>query len=398
MKHIKIHFILTVITSMFLIVPNLTAISSIDEAKNMSTQKSTTGAIYSGHLRIYIVEIESRWIMNNDKPYEYAFYDYAFDEPIEIQYLQTYDNTVHWQGDIEEDNMLIVASIFNEGSQRKYSDPPSGRPFDAYYVDACAGVTPGKTECNVKIENFSHTVFCEVGSATTCQYCPLLAEKLNQIFEAGKYPFYFVEMVTDMNNASNKRMLEYNQKYFPTAYYDGGLDIVFGSGENTTVHEGIIMQAGKRDVHDLNLTLSSTWLGDGAIDITVNIINNEELPNTPPEQPTINGPSSVKIGERCEFQVSTTDPDVDDVYYMFDWGDDTYSNWLGPYTSGEIIFQDHIWTKQGSFLVKVKAKDVDGFETDWAWLQISIPKNNFIRLPFLQWLHNRFTFLSYNTI
>lgn len=394
MKQIKTFTILAFLITIFLLFPNTSVVSLQDSAIKYNSQLTNAGAIYSGQLRIYVLEIKSRWIMHNEQPYEYAFYDYAYNGGIEIQYLQTYENTVHWQGDVEEDNILIIASVFNSESQRKYSDPPGGRPFDAYYVDACAATIPGETGANVKNEEYSHTVFCEVGTATTCQYCPILAENLNQIFEENKYPFYFVEMVTDMSSAANNRMVEYNQKLYPTAYYDGGLEIVIGSGYNTTYLENVILQAGKRDVHDLDLTIGSTWLGEGSIDITVHITNNEELPNTPPVQPTINGPSSGRIGERCEFQVTTTDPDFDDVYYMFDWGDDTYSNWLGSFTSGETISYDHIWTKQGNYIVKVKAKDVDGFETDWAWLQISMPKNVQIRLSILHWLLSKYPYLD----
>ncbi|MFH1014248.1 MAG: hypothetical protein V1769_07085, partial [Thermoplasmatota archaeon] len=384
MKQVKNQILFAALTMLFLLFPTYHAISSIDIVEKTYTPMSTINAIYSGNLRIYIVEIESRWNMENGQPYKYAFYDFAFNAPITIQYGETYENTIRWQGDVGEDNMLIIASVFNKESQRKYSDPPSGRPFDAHFIDACAGVTPGQTDSNVKNEEFTHTVFCEVGTETSCSKCPILAQYLDHIFEEGTYPFYFVEMVTDMNITANNRMIEYNQKSYPSAYYDGGLDLVIGSGKNTTYHEEVIIQSGRRDVHELNLTLYSTWVGDGAVDLTISITNHEELPNTAPEKPTILGPSSGRIGERCEFQVSSIDPDFDDVFYMFDWGDETYSNWLGPYTSGEEITHDHMWTKQGNYLVKVKAKDVTGFETDWAWLQISMPKNKTMDLMFFR--------------
>ena len=33
---------------------------------------------------------------------------------------------------------------------------------------------------------------------------------------------------------------------------------------------------------------------------------------------------------------ASTNPDGDNIFYLFDWGDDTNSGWIGPYKSGEI--------------------------------------------------------------
>ena len=60
-------------------------------------------------------------------------------------------------------------------------------------------------------------------------------------------------------------------------------------------------------------------------------------------------------------------------------GDDTYSGWLGPYDSGEIIKTSHVWSVIGSFEVKVKAKDIHFLESEWSDpLSITMPKDNLI--------------------
>ncbi len=357
--------------------------------------KGTLGSEYEGHLRIYIVEIESRWDMENGAPYKYAFYDFAFNNVIEIPYLETYENTISWQGDVEQDNVMVLAAIFNPETHRRYADPPLGRPFDAHFVDAAAGVHPGENDSNVKNEEFTHTVFCEIGTASWCPSCPDLAREVVRVFESGDYPFYFVEMVTDKNTLANNRMEDYNLKWLPTAFYDGGYDLVIGGGFGQSYHENKIEESGSRDVHDLDFTLGSEWTGDGSMDITISITNNEELPNNPPEKPSITGPDEGKPGDIKEFEITTTDPDGDEVYYMIDWGDDVITDWLGPYESRETITAEHEWDSEGNYIIKVKAKDQDGAETDWTWLKITMPKNRFIQFSLLEWIQNHFSLLNW---
>ncbi|MCK4333060.1 MAG: PKD domain-containing protein, partial [Thermoplasmatales archaeon] len=52
--------------------------------------------------------------------------------------------------------------------------------------------------------------------------------------------------------------------------------------------------------------------------------------------------------------------------YMFDWGDNTSSNWVGPYNSGVAGEASHIWADPGEYDVRVKAKDVNGGESSWS--------------------------------
>jgi len=292
---------------------------------------TSSGNQYEGHLRVYVVEIESRWDMENRHPYHNALFDFAYDDDLFIPYLDTFEETINWQGDIDEDNVIIMAAVFNPESHENYADPPTGRPFNAYYVDAAAGATPGNSDSNVVNDEFTHTVFCEKGTASWCPSCPSMASKLSDIYESGDYPFFFVSMVVDESNDANSRMGNYNLKWLPTAFYDGGINI--------------------------------------------NIINNEELPNDPPEKPTINGPTSAKTGEDHEYTFVTTDPDGDDVYYFVDWGDETNSSWLGPSNSGEEVTATHTWSEDGIYIVRVKAKDMDGAESDFETLKVTMPIN-----------------------
>jgi serine protease len=97
-------------------------------------------------------------------------------------------------------------------------------------------------------------------------------------------------------------------------------------------------------------------------------------PNTAPKTPTKpTGPTSGSRNKQYTYSTSTTDPDGNQVYYWWDWGDGTNSGWLGPYNSGETKTASHKWTARGTFLVKVKAKDIYGAESGWsATLSVTI--------------------------
>lgn len=41
---------------------------------------------------------------------------------------------------------------------------------------------------------------------------------------------------------------------------------------------------------------------------------------------------------------------------MWDWGDGTHSDWLGPYNSGDMASGNHSWGAMGAYQIKVKAK------------------------------------------
>jgi hypothetical protein len=89
--------------------------------------------------------------------------------------------------------------------------------------------------------------------------------------------------------------------------------------------------------------------------------------NYPPETPPApNGPDSGIINTQYTFTATTTDPEGEQISYMFDWGDGTTSDWIGPYTSGVPGSALHQWTEAGTYDVKVKAKDIGGGESGWS--------------------------------
>ena len=93
-------------------------------------------------------------------------------------------------------------------------------------------------------------------------------------------------------------------------------------------------------------------------------ISSPSLPPNKPEKP--DGVTSGKKGVEYSFTTSATDPEGDNIYYLFDWGDGTTSGWLGPYKSGEKVNASHSWESRGSYEIKVKAKDEYGGQSEWS--------------------------------
>ncbi len=118
--------------------------------------------------------------------------------------------------------------------------------------------------------------------------------------------------------------------------------------------------------------------------------------NAPNKPNYINGPILGKKNTEYYFNTSTIDPDGDEIYYLFDWGDKTNSGWMGPYNSGSIVLFNKTWKNVGFYKVRVKAKDVYGFESEWSDpLRIIMPKEKETSRPlFIEFLKNIFNFLK----
>ncbi|UCD13653.1 MAG: hypothetical protein JSW60_08865 [Thermoplasmatales archaeon] len=221
---------------------------------------------YTGHLRAYIVEIISRWIYHHSgNPIHYAFLHWAFNKNISIDAEDTYYDNTTWDGkeygfsDINWENIMVIAAVFNDEWHQGYSFPPSGNPFDAYYVDE---------------------------------------------------------------------------------------------------------------------TVAARFI------------------TTPPNTPTIKGPTRGKIGVEYNYTFVSTDPDGDDIWYHICWGDKEIIYIYGPYHSGEPITLSYNWTEKGNYTIQCKASDVYNEESDWAYLEVTMPhsyQSNWWmgwsdRFPLLQWL------------
>ncbi len=83
-----------------------------------------------------------------------------------------------------------------------------------------------------------------------------------------------------------------------------------------------------------------------------------------PDKPE--GPTLITSSKTYNYTTQTTDPNNDKLYYKVDWGDGIISNWMGPYYSGEQISFSHQWKNNGTFQIKIKAKDAKNLNTEWS--------------------------------
>ena len=109
-----------------------------------------------------------------------------------------------------------------------------------------------------------------------------------------------------------------------------------------------------------------------------------------PEKPSRPiGDKSGTIKEEYTYVTTSQDPDNDDLWYKWDWGDNTFSEWIGPYNSGESCEINHTWNKRGDYEIRVKARDENGLESKWSdSLVITMPKNKFFNNFILRFLQN----------
>jgi hypothetical protein len=116
-------------------------------------------------------------------------------------------------------------------------------------------------------------------------------------------------------------------------------------------------------------------------------IGEKSQPPVKPATPT--GPPSGGVGTEYTYTTSTADPDGDNISYMFDWGDGTFSGWIGPMNSGETASAKKTWNTKGTYPVKVVAKDTHGISSVWSDpLPITMPLS--YKMQFFQLLERLF--------
>jgi hypothetical protein len=132
----------------------------------------TAKADYGGTIRVFIVEPVSRWWDAEGKQFDFGFLSFAVEQTFAIPYGEKVDIDTVWDGntfgfgDITSDNIMAIAVVYNDDPIQAYSNPPTGSPYFAYYVDAAAAAGPGETGYNQSTPASTHTLFIEEGAAT----------------------------------------------------------------------------------------------------------------------------------------------------------------------------------------------------------------------------------------
>jgi CubicO group peptidase (beta-lactamase class C family) len=112
--------------------------------------------------------------------------------------------------------------------------------------------------------------------------------------------------------------------------------------------------------------------------------------NQPPMPPTIAGPTEGRVNKNQAFTISMVDPDGDDLFYCIDWGDQTTSEWVGPYLNNTTLQLHHTWKTPYEYIVKAKVKDSSSIESDWAVTNVNISKTKIKHNQILQNIINNY--------
>jgi hypothetical protein len=186
-------------------------------------------------------------------------------------------------------------------------------------------------------------------------------EEMNQIWDE--------IVVNDLFNLDNR--------FSRDTFYDGTF-------ANITIFANSIIYSVQTENIDVyrfdNIVKTINFLTPNDNDLYYGALYNN--PPLKPEKPvgTLNG----TVNDEYEYTSVGFDIDDDDIYFMYDWGDGSTSEWTGPYKSGENITLKHSWSDSGDYSIRIKAKDdpnndgnhTDGNESIWSEsLHIAMPKN-----------------------
>ncbi len=292
---------------------------SINITNNESTQ-------YNGYIRGFITEIKSRYNTSQGEPFHFGFLDFAFDENISIDVGGIYKNSTIWNGnehgdehgntfgDIIPHNIKLILVVYNNNTgyvdetvKALFPNYPPYEPSDPYPSNESTGV-----DINVDLS--------WTGG--------------DPDLDPVTYDVYF-------GNVSPPPKVVNNQSL--TTYDPGKLDI------NITYYWKIISW----DSYNIS-TPGPIW------HFTTRI---NKAPETP-ERPI--GPKNGTSGFIYAFTTRTTDPNNDQLFYQWDWGDGNFSTWIGPFSSGINITSNYSWQRGGDYSIKVKSKDNYDSESDWS--------------------------------
>ena len=134
-----------------------------------------------------------------------------------------------------------------------------------------------------------------------------------------------------------------------------------------------------------------------AIDFSLEMIaTSYPSPENPekPEKPT--GPTSGKIGHAYEYTTRAVDPNDEKIMYVWDFtGDLIPDSWTTFYNSGTNCTTTYTYTDRGERLIRVKARNTLGLESEWSDpLSVTIPRNKATSNMLLMKLLERFPLLQ----
>ncbi len=103
----------------------------------------------------------------------------------------------------------------------------------------------------------------------------------------------------------------------------------------------------------------SAWSASARIRIT-SAGNSAPLPPAAPS-----GVSSGVAGKSYTYLARSSDPDLDSINYIIDWGDGN-STRTGSLASGAFVRSEHTWCQPGTYQIRIMATDSNGENSTWS--------------------------------
>ncbi|HDS01032.1 MAG TPA: PKD domain-containing protein [candidate division Zixibacteria bacterium] len=201
---------------------------------------------------------------------------------------------------------------------------------------------------------------------------------MDAIYDGGSYNFYYAALCAGEPNVQPRRD-SLNNHTVPTCYFDAGDTVLVGGYSNLTPYINFLDLAGSRQVPEIDLSVSLTYNAKGTITVDVSATLNTFI-NLAPDRPSV--PAGVTQGNlmtEYTYTSSTTDPEEDQLWYRWSWGDGDTTLWLGPYESGAEASASHSWSEAGDYYIKVQAKDENDAESFWSGIKFT----HFEGLPYI---------------
>jgi len=409
---------------------------------------------YSGYLRCYVTEIESSmgWYDTAGHLYTFPFLQYAFNQAISVPASGSWSSSMIWNGalfndgyghtfaGLTQDNAFVIAAVFASsggyvdetagvrvGSNRPPNAPSSPNPangatnvkldptlswqcsdpdwFDTLYYDVYFEKDDATPDVLVSDDQTGTTYVPGDLDLESTYYWQIVVHDDKGATVSGPVWQFTTRgnsapnIPSNPNPANESTDVPLNKILSWTGGDPDGdtvrYDVYFG--ETSPPPKVVSNQTGTSYTPGTMTPLTThywkivSWDSFGLSSVgPIWEFTTSTAPNDPPVIPTLTGPSEGKVGETYTYNVTTTDPEENQIYFYVDWADGTNSGWLGPYASGHLLTVDHEWSEKGTFTIRAKAKDEHDSESDWATLTVTMPLKFRITTPFLSWLFEQF--------
>ena len=168
--------------------------------------------------------------------------------------------------------LLVLSSVYSyafTGDDIKGS--VIGEKEDEKNDDSNNESNESSSENNTKEKkDFTHYVFVEAGTTVCCNACAKVHVYLDEFFESGEYPFYYVSMPFE-NEKAAEYLANYNIYVYPTVYFDGGYEVISGATDWKSNFEDKISSAVDRKVPKILINVTGV-LNEDSDEIGINVV------------------------------------------------------------------------------------------------------------------------------